>query len=234
VKEEEDKYRILLVEDEDAIASPLILNLELEGFAVMHESRGNDALKTAHERFFDLLILDVMLPELDGVSLCETLRLTGNHTPILMLSAKGSGKDKIEGLKAGADDYLAKPFEWEELLLRVKKLIKRKQEGTKTLEENDEFEIAPCTIHFSKFEISTPTGIVAISKREAMLLKLLISKAGEAVSREDILEKVWGYDTITHNRTIDNFILNFRKIFESHPGAIKRFHSVRGVGYKFQ
>jgi two-component system alkaline phosphatase synthesis response regulator PhoP len=159
--------------------------------------------------------------------------LGGNHTPVLFLSAKGTGKDKVEGLKVGGDDYLAKPFEWEELLLRSKKLIVRKSDGHRTIEDLETFPVGPCTIHFNKYEVETPDGVHAITKREAMLLRLLISKQGEAVSREEILEKVWGYDTVTHNRTIDNFILNFRKIFESHPKADKRFLSIRGVGYKF-
>jgi two-component system alkaline phosphatase synthesis response regulator PhoP len=233
VKNTPDTYRLLLAEDESSIAKTLKLNFEMEGFDVFVESNGILALKTAQEKFFDLIILDVMLPEMDGISICETLRLGGNQTPVLFLSAKGTGKDKVEGLKVGGDDYLAKPFEWEELLLRSKKLIVRKSDGHRTIEDLETFSIGPCTIHFNKYEVQTPDGLVAITKRETMLLKLLISKQGEAVSREEILEKVWGYNTVTHNRTIDNFILNFRKIFESHPNANKRFLSIRGVGYKF-
>jgi len=233
VKNTPDTYRLLLAEDESSIAKTLKLNFEMEGFDVFVESNGILALKTAQEKFFDLIILDVMLPEMDGISICETLRLGGNQTPVLFLSAKGTGKDKVEGLKVGGDDYLAKPFEWEELLLRSKKLIVRKSDGHRTIEDLETFTIGPCTIHFNKYEVQTPDGLVAITKRETMLLKLLISKQGEAVSREEILEKVWGYNTVTHNRTIDNFILNFRKIFESHPNANKRFLSIRGVGYKF-
>ena len=233
MKNTPDTYRLLLAEDESSIAKTLKLNFEMEGFDVFVESNGILALKTAQEKFFDLIILDVMLPEMDGISICETLRLGGNQTPVLFLSAKGTGKDKVEGLKVGGDDYLAKPFEWEELLLRSKKLIVRKSDGHRTIEDLETFTIGPCTIHFNKYEVQTPDGLVAITKRETMLLKLLISKQGEAVSREEILEKVWGYNTVTHNRTIDNFILNFRKIFESHPNANKRFLSIRGVGYKF-
>lgn len=233
MKNTPDTYRLLLAEDESSIAKTLKLNFEMEGFDVFVESNGILALKTAQEKFFDLIILDVMLPEMDGISICETLRLGGNQTPVLFLSAKGTGKDKVEGLKVGGDDYLAKPFEWEELLLRSKKLIVRKSDGHRTIEDLETFSIGPCTIHFNKYEVQTPDGLVAITKRETMLLKLLISKQGEAVSREEILEKVWGYNTVTHNRTIDNFILNFRKIFESHPNANKRFLSIRGVGYKF-
>jgi two-component system alkaline phosphatase synthesis response regulator PhoP len=233
VKNNQETYRLLIAEDENSIAKTLKLNFELEGFEVHVESNGLAALKNAQEKFYDLIILDVMLPEMDGITICESLRLGGNHTPVLFLSAKGTGKDKVEGLKVGGDDYLAKPFEWEELLLRSKKLIVRKSDGHRTIEDLETFTIGPCTIHFNKYEVETPEGIHAITKREAMLLRLLISKQGEAVSREEILEKVWGYDTVTHNRTIDNFILNFRKIFESHPNADKRFLSIRGVGYKF-
>ena len=120
----------------------------------MHvESNGLSALKNAQEKFYDLIILDVMLPEMDGISICESLRLGGNQTPVLFLSAKGTGKDKVEGLKVGGDDYLAKPFEWEELLLRSKKLIVRKSDGHRTIEDLEKFSIGPCTIHFNKFNI---------------------------------------------------------------------------------
>lgn len=233
MKNNPETYRLLIAEDENSISKTLKLNFELEGFDVHVESNGLAALKNAQEKFYDLIILDVMLPEMDGVTVCESLRLAGNNTPVLFLSAKGTGKDKVEGLKVGGDDYLAKPFEWEELLLRSKKLIVRKSDGHRTIENLETYAIGPCIVYFNKYEVATPGGTISITKREAMLLRLLISKQGEAVSREEILEKVWGYDTVTHNRTIDNFILNFRKIFEPSPDAEKRFLSIRGVGYKF-
>ena len=189
MKNTQNIYRLLIAEDENSIAKTLKLNFELEGFEVHVESNGLSALKSAQEKFYDLIILDVMLPEMDGVSICETLRLGGNQTPVLFLSAKGTGKDKVEGLKVGGDDYLAKPFEWEELLLRSKKLIVRKSDGHRTIENLETFIIGPCTVHFNKYEVETPEGLVAITKREMMLLKLLVSKQGEAVSREEILEK---------------------------------------------
>jgi len=225
-------HRILLIEDEKSIGYALQLNFELEGFLVQWETNGVQALKLAQEKFFDLLVVDVMLPDLDGISLCETLRLQGNQTPILFLSAKGEGKDRIEGLKAGGNDYMAKPFEWEELLLRCRNLIQIKE--NQNFQSLEEMEINQCLIYFNKFEVVLPNGDkTALTKRECMLLKLLVSHQGEAVSREEILDKIWGYDALTHNRTIDNVILHFRKIFESNDQFPKRFFSVRGVGYKF-
>ena len=143
----------MIAEDENSIAKTLKLNFELEGFEVHVESNGLAALKNAQEKFYDLIILDVMLPEMDGITICESLRLGGNHTPVLFLSAKGTGKDKVEGLKVGGDDYLAKPFEWEELLLRSKKLIVRKSDGHRTIEDLETFAIGTCTIHFNKYEV---------------------------------------------------------------------------------
>jgi len=224
--------RILLIEDEKSIGYALQLNFELEGFQIQWETNGVQALKIAQEKFFDLMVVDVMLPDLDGISLCETLRLQGNQTPILFLSAKGEGKDRIEGLKAGGNDYMAKPFEWEELLLRCKNLIQIKE--TQNYQTLDQLEINQCMVYFNQFEVVLPDGTrESLTKRECMLLKLLVSHTGEAVTREEILDKIWGYDALTHNRTIDNVILHFRKIFESQEQLPKRFFSVRGVGYKF-
>ena len=156
-----------------------------------------------------------MLPELDGFTVCQTVRLEGNKTPILFLSAKGSGKDRIEGLKIGGDDYLSKPFDLEELILRVGKLIQRRDEGKKVIGELEEFSFGPNKVNFLNFSIVDKDGIEhLLSKKEIMLLKLLIQRQGEVVSREEILEKVWGYDVFPSTRTIDNFILSFRKYFE--------------------
>jgi two-component system alkaline phosphatase synthesis response regulator PhoP len=225
-------HRILLIEDEKSIGYAIQLNFELEGFQIQWETNGVQALKIAQEKFFDLMVVDVMLPDLDGISLCETLRLQGNQTPILFLSAKGEGKDRIEGLKAGGNDYMAKPFEWEELLLRCKNLIQIKE--TQNYQTLDQLEINQCMVYFNQFEVVLPDGTrESLTKRECMLLKLLVSHPGEAVTREEILDKIWGYDALTHNRTIDNVILHFRKIFESQEQLPKRFFSVRGVGYKF-
>lgn len=227
-------YRILIVEDEESLASMLKLNLEMEGYHVVHVADGISAIEKLRHQAFDLAILDVMIPEMDGLTVCQTVRIEGNRTPILFLSAKGSGKDKVEGLKLGGDDYLAKPFDLEELLLRVSKLIKRHDEGHRSIAEQEEYSFGPNSVNFLKYTITDKEGEVhVISKRETMLLKLLIQKAGEVVSREEILEKVWGYDVFPSTRTIDNYILAFRKYFEPDSRQPLYFHSVRGVGYRF-
>jgi two-component system alkaline phosphatase synthesis response regulator PhoP len=229
-----EKYRILLVEDEESLVSALTLNLELEGYHVVPARDGHAALDKFRNQHFDLAILDVMIPLMDGFAVCQTVRLEGNTTPILFLSAKGSGKDRVEGLKIGGDDYLTKPFDLEELLLRVRKLIKR-HDGAHSLAELNEYTFGDGNyVHFLHFTIRDRSGHeTEISKKEIMLLKLLIQRKGEVVSREEILEKIWGYDVFPSTRTIDNYILAFRKYFEADSRNPKHFHSVRGVGYRF-
>jgi two-component system alkaline phosphatase synthesis response regulator PhoP len=229
-----EKYRVLLVEDEESLVSALTLNLELEGYHVVSARDGHTALDKFRNQHFDLAILDVMIPQMDGFAVCQTVRLEGNTTPILFLSAKGSGKDRVEGLKIGGDDYLTKPFDLEELLLRVRKLIKR-HDSTHSLAELNEYSFGQGNhVHFLHFTIRDREGkVTEISKKEIMLLKLLIQRKGEVVSREEILEKIWGYDVFPSTRTIDNYILAFRKYFETDSRNPKHFHSVRGVGYRF-
>lgn len=229
-----DKYRILLVEDEDSLGTALSMNLTLEGYHAVHVKDGLSALEKFRSQAFDLAILDVMLPQLDGFAVCQTIRLEGNTTPILFLSAKGTGKDRIEGLRIGGDDYLAKPFDLEELLLRVSKLIRRKEQANSTLADLTSYSFGPNSINFLNFTIRDHQGHEhVISKKEIMLLKLLIQRKGEVVSREEILEKIWGYDVFPSTRTIDNYILSFRRYFESDSRNPVYFHSVRGVGYRF-
>lgn len=225
--------RILLVEDEEHLADAITLNLELENHQVVWVNSGKKALDVFKSERFDLILLDVMLPEVDGFTVCETIRLENGQIPILMMTAKGASSDRITGLKIGADDYLVKPFDLEELLLRVNKLLKRSVESTK--DELLKYAIGTtCHVDFKSFEITdTKSKKQVLSKREILLLKLLIEKEGQVVSRQEILEKVWGYDVYPSTRTIDNFILAYRKYFEPNPKEPKHFHSVRGVGYKF-
>lgn len=225
--------RILLVEDEESLQELIKLNLELEGFVVKVSGNGKEGLVLFREQRFDLVILDNMLPELDGLTICQTIRLEDTATPIIFLSAKHTSQDKIAGLKAGADDYLAKPFDFEELLLRVNILLKR-GEQTKEKIEIDQFEFGGNKIDFKSFNIQTFDGkMQQLSKKEIRLMKLLIENEGDVVSRERILESVWGVDVYPSTRTIDNYILNFRKLFEENPKSPKYIFSVRGVGYKF-
>ncbi len=228
------KYSILLVEDEDNLHDALKLNLELEGYEVSGVFDGASALKIVQQEYFDLIILDVMLPEIDGISVCETIRLNNKEIPILILSAKNSSADRVLGLKKGADDYLTKPFNLEELLLRVQKLLVKSEQITRTQPVADTFEFGKNRIDFKALEASGRNGVkFSLSKKEIMLLKLLIENKGEVVSREKILQSVWGYNVYPTTRTIDNFILSFRKYFESDSRNPKHFHSVRGIGYKF-
>jgi two-component system alkaline phosphatase synthesis response regulator PhoP len=228
-------YRVLLAEDEESLSAMLKLNLELDGYSVVTASNGLQALAKMQNQAFDLAILDVMMPEMDGFTVCEKVRLEGNSTPILFLSARGSGKDKVEGLKLGGDDYMAKPFELEELLLRVQKLISRKDDQVRSLADLDEYQFGRNHVNFRTFIVTDKHGqSQEMSRKEMMLLKLLIHRKGMVVSREEILEKVWGYDIFPNSRTIDNFILSYRKHFEEDPKKPVYFHSVRGVGYRFQ
>jgi two-component system alkaline phosphatase synthesis response regulator PhoP len=230
----EEKANILLVEDEENLHETLKLNLEMEGYSVSSAFDGNEAMKMVEEEYFDLIIMDVMLPEMDGISVTENIRLTNNEVPVLILSAKNTGQDRILGLKKGADDYLTKPFNLEELLLRIDKLITKNKKivdkdfafSTYTFDNN--------TIDFKAQQaILKNATVVELSKKETMLLKLLIENKNQVVTREKILQSVWGYKVYPNTRTIDNFILNFRKYFEADSRNPKYFHSVRGVGYKY-
>lgn len=221
-----------MVEDEIALNDMIKLNLELEGYEVISCDHGKMALEIFPSQHFDLVILDIMLPDLDGFQICEQIRLSDQKTPIIFLTAKDHPKDRIRGLKIGGDDYINKPFELEELLLRVHNVLKRTSsevESAITKFNFDEF-----WVDFQDFKAKTLLGDIDLSKTEVMLLKLLIDRRNQVVSRQEILQAVWGYDIFPSTRTIDNFILSFRKYFERNPKDPSYFKSVRGVGYKFE
>ncbi len=228
--------RILLVEDEESLQDAIKLNLQMENYHVTLASDGLKALQEFRNSRFDLIILDVMLPEIDGFSVCRTIRLENRKIPILMLTAKDTSADKVQGLRLGADDYLTKPFNLDEFLLRIKNLLKRSIDfsDNSAMKMNEVFSFGKCEVNFLTYEISDINGEKReLSKKEIMLLKLLTDRENEVVSRREILETVWGYDVYPSTRTIDNFILNLRKYFEENPREPRHFHSVRGVGYKF-
>jgi two-component system, OmpR family, alkaline phosphatase synthesis response regulator PhoP len=228
------KHSVLLVEDEENLHDALKLNLELEGYEITSAYDGHEALKKIEQEYFDLIIMDVMLPGLDGIGVTENIRLQNNEVPILILSAKNTSADRVAGLKKGADDYLTKPFNLEELLLRVHKLIEKNKKMQEKDSVGDTYSFGKNTVDFRAQEILTRKGDrIQISKKEAMLLKLLIENKNEVVPREKILQSVWGYNVYPTTRTIDNFILNFRKYFEEDSRNPQYFHSVRGVGYKY-
>ncbi len=229
-----NEKNILLVEDEDHLLKIIQLNLELEGYIVTTAVTGIEALKEFRKNNFDLILLDVMLPEMNGFDVLEEIRKENKQLPVLFLTAKGSGEDRIQGLKLGADDYLTKPFNLEELLLRVQILLKRSSNVKNPAAAPDTFTFGNNSINFITYEIKDMNGdTVQISKREIALLKLLIERKGEVISREDILDRVWGTDVYPSSRTIDNYILAFRKYFEQNQKEPQHFHSIRGVGYKF-
>lgn len=218
---------VCIVEDEANIADAIQLNLELDGYEVTLFRDGEVARNIFEKTLnFDLIILDVMLPNVNGVELCRFIR-EKSEVPILFLSAKGTTKDRIEGLKAGGNDYLPKPFDLEELLLRVAIL-------TKSTQLNEKETIGNHTVNFKTFVITDieTNESIELSKKEIALLKLFFSKRGEVVSREEILDEIWGENQNPTSRTIDNYVLNLRKILEENPKNPQFIHSVRGVGYK--
>lgn len=222
---------ILLIEDEETLNEVVAMNLQLEGYSVEQVFKGSTALQYLQKlENFDLIILDVMLPDVSGWELCEKFK-EKSTTPILFISAKGTSSDKIKGLKLGADDYLAKPFDLEELLLRVQVLSNRKGAFGK---KNTTLLIGDKEVNLTTYEITHgKTVLTTLSKREVDLLELFYDHEGEVLARDFILDSVWGVDKYPTTRTIDNYILQFRKFFEHDPREPKYFHSIRGVGYKF-
>jgi two-component system alkaline phosphatase synthesis response regulator PhoP len=228
------KASLLIAEDEESLREALKLNMELEGYEVTTVDNGPAVIKAVKNEYFDLIILDIMLPDMDGITVCETIRMQHNDVPILFLSARNSSADRVEGLKKGGDDYLTKPFNLEELLLRVDKLVTKNKKIKEPQTINDVYEFDGCVIDFGAHECVDKDGEKReLSKKEAALLRLLTEHEGEVVSREQILQIVWGYNVYPTTRTIDNFILNFRKFFERDTRNPRHFHSIRGIGYKF-
>jgi two-component system alkaline phosphatase synthesis response regulator PhoP len=224
--------KICLVEDEESLSEMIKMNLELEGYNVEVISHGTEAYLTSSEmNQFDLVILDVMLPEVSGLTICREIR-KHSKVPILFLSAKGTTQDRINGLKLGANDYLPKPFDLEELLLRVQVLIEGVEDFNKSIET---LTIGHQEVNFNTFEVrNKKTGSkTELSKREIELLLLFNNYEGKVVSRDLILDNLWKNDQAPTSRTIDNYILAFRKLFEEDPKNPIYFHSIRGVGYKF-
>jgi len=226
-------YRVLLAEDEENLQESLKINLLAEGYEVVAADNGAEALRAFKEQRFDLAILDIMMPEINGLEVCEQIRIDNVEIPILFLTAKDSTVDKIHGLKKGADDYITKPFILEEFLLRVKNLLKHSSKGNQVVSPMISYSFGNNTIDFVTYKAFTANGEINLTKKEIKLLKLLIARKNEVVSREQILQTVWGYDVYPTTRTIDNFILSFRRHFEADQKNPQHFFSVRGVGYKF-
>ena len=226
--------RILLVEDEPNLARGIRENLEAEGYVVEVATDGLQGLANVRAGEFSLVILDVMLPGTDGFSVCTRMRTEGYDTPVLFLSARAAGQDRIQGLEAGGDDYLAKPFHLRELLLRVAAILRRRA-------RYDEVTAREPILRFggNEFDFRTSCGRSAdgveqvLTQKEAIILKVLAERAGEVMWRDDILEKAWGDEVLPSSRTIDDFIGRLRQRFEADPEAPQFIHTVRGVGYRF-
>lgn len=226
-------YQVCLIEDEKSLSDLIHLNLEMEGYGVTAIYNGKVAFNAAKTMGdYQLIILDVMLPEVSGIDICKEIRKY-SAVPILFLSAKGTTEDRILGLKLGANDYLSKPFDLEELLLRVSNLVKTVSSSNSA--EHHNLSIGSKEIDFETFEVKDRISSVrtTLSKKEIELLKLFSEKEGIVISRDEILDKIWGKDQFPTSRTIDNYILSFRKLFESDPKHPIYFHSIRAVGYKF-
>jgi two-component system alkaline phosphatase synthesis response regulator PhoP len=230
----EGKPRILVADDEELLALGISENLAAEGYAPVIAADGAAALAAARGADLDLILLDVMMPKLDGYAVCAALRAEGNEVPILFLTARGALEDRVRGLEAGGDDYLAKPFALKELLLRVAAILRRKHWYGAAAADKATLRFAGHEVDFAAYRARTADGAEhRLTHKEAMILRCLAERARAVVSREDILDLVWGYEVYPSTRTIDNFIVRLRKLFEPEPDAPRHIHTVRGVGYRF-
>jgi DNA-binding response OmpR family regulator len=224
--------KILLVEDELSLAEGIRLNLEMEGLPCTWTTRGDEALKQILAGAYELVILDVMLPGMDGFTVCERVREAKNFTPILFLTAKNTEDDRVKGFEMGGDDYLGKPFQVVELLLRVRAILRR-EAWYKNRAAGGRQSFGEYWVDFENYCGEGPNGPFLLGVKECMILKLLMEQAGQVVSRTDILDKVWGDETYPTTRTVDNFIVRIRKVMEKDAHTPRWVHTVRSVGYLF-
>ncbi|MDZ7264423.1 MAG: response regulator transcription factor [candidate division KSB1 bacterium] len=221
---------ILIIEDDLNILRGLTDNLKFEGYQVLTETNGHDGVRLALEQSPDLILLDLMLPGLNGYDICRNVKQQKPRLPIIMLTARGQEVDKIVGLDMGADDYVTKPFSIPELMARIRAVLRRyRQEET----EIDDYSFGDITLNFRTFEAVVAGKNVKLTAREFEIMKYFIRHANEVVHRHDLLDEIWGYETFPTTRTVDNYILNLRKKFEKDPAHPKHILSVHGIGYKF-
>lgn len=222
--------KILIVEDEPDMRRGLEDNLQYEGYTTVSTGNGNEGLRLARKDSYDLIILDLMLPGMDGLDLCRQLKREDNTTPIIMLTAKGSESDRVMGLEVGADDYITKPFSLRELLARIKAILRRTRHDKSRLSA---YEFDDFYVDFERYEATKGGEPIELSPREFEMLRLMAEHRGEIVSREMFLEEVWGYESLPSTRTVDNHIAKLRQKIEDDPEHPKHIVTVHRMGYKF-
>ncbi len=225
------KQTILLIEDEPHIVMGLRDALEFEGFRVVSSARGHEGVSLARSETPDAIILDLMLPDMNGYAVCEEIRRADGLVPIIMLTARSQESDKIRGLDAGADDYVTKPFSVNELIARLRAIFRRASRSPGST-ETETVDIGEGHVNFSTHTLTIRGHTHELSFYEVELLRLLAERAGQPVSRDEILSKIWGLEASPTNRTVDNFIVKLRKKLEAHPEKPKHILTVYGFGYK--
>jgi len=222
--------KILIIEDDISILRGLKDNLTFEGYQVMEALNGKEGLKLALEKKLDLLLLDLMLPGMNGYEICRKLKKEKPELPIIMITARGSEMDKVSGLDIGADDYVTKPFSLPELMARIRAVFRRYQPKT---DIGEQYSFGKVLLDFKKYQAFVDNKEVKLSSKEFAIMEYFIAHEGEVVQRYDLLEEVWGYEVTPTTRTVDNFILALRKKLEENPSEPKYITSIRGVGYRF-
>lgn len=225
---------ILVVEDEEHIAQGLVFNLEQEGYQVTHAETGSAAMQIFDNERFDLVVLDLMLPDGHGIDLCKKMRETSPQLPILILTALGEEHSRVKGLQAGADDYLGKPFNLEEFLLRVSGMLRRSTWYQPNLSKNESYQFGRNSVDLKNLQAVTANGIIRLTELEGRMLETFFAHAGDTLTRAELLKSVWGMAEDTETRTLDNFVVRLRKYFEQDPSNPRHFLTVRGRGYRFE
>ncbi|MBW2510593.1 MAG: response regulator transcription factor [Deltaproteobacteria bacterium] len=225
---------ILVVEDEEHIAQGLVFNLEQEGYQVTHAETGSAAMQIFDNERFDLVVLDLMLPDGHGIDLCKKMRETSPQLPILILTALGEEHSRVKGLQAGADDYLGKPFNLEEFLLRVSGMLRRSNWYQPDLSKNESYQFGRNSVDLKNLQAVTANGIIRLTELEGRMLETFFVHAGDTLTRAELLKSVWGMAEDTETRTLDNFVVRLRKYFEQDPSNPRHFLTVRGRGYRFE
>jgi len=224
---------LLLVEDDNHLADGLTISLKSEGYQVVHVGNGLRVIEELERGMFDMILMDIMLPGIDGLTLCRKIRAEGNRLPILFMTARDQSDQITEGLLAGGDDYITKPFDTGVLLARIQGIFRRLSWLMAKDISDDAYRFIGRKINFATFEAEGPGGKFTLSRKECMIVKYMVERKGEVISRDDLLDAVWGYEVYPSSRTVDNFIVRLRKIFEDNPQKPKIFETIRGVGYRF-